>query len=355
MHVGSARATTGTRACGTLTVAELPTGGTETVPVVLVNGSHDGPTVWITATVHGDEVTGLATAHDTMAALDPETIRGTVACLPVVNPAGLRQTERTSYYHGDDPNRLFPDSTSETSRQPNVQALIAERLYETIVDSADAVIDLHTAQPDSMPFVIRDRVLYGTRRSATTADALAEEVDRLVTATELPVVTEFPASEYLDQNLHRSLAGSVLNDAGIPACTFELGSARVVEESHRAAGVAAVCRILATLDVLDDVRSRIERAAPTIEAPIDGQVRRHIGPRAPGAGIIRHTVEAGDSLAHGDPIARIVRATGERRFTIESSYEGYVLARRTGVTAYENDPLTSLAIRDETDLVVPRD
>jgi len=318
---------------GELTVAELPTGEPETVPVVLVNGTRDGPTIWLTAAVHGDEVTGLAATHDVIDALDPESVRGTVACLPVVNPAGLRRAERTSYYHGDDPNRLFPDSTSTSSRQPNLQALIANRLYETITDSADVVVDFHTAQPGSIPFVIRDRVLYGPNRSVSTAETLSDDVNRLVTATRLPVVTEFRASEYVEQNLHRSLAGSVLNDAGIPACTLELGSSRVVEDSNRAAGVAATFRILAAFDVLETVPSRIERAAPTIEPPLDGRVRRHIGPRTPAAGIARHQVEAGETLSPGDDIARIVHATGERRLTVESSHDGYVLARPSGLVS----------------------
>jgi hypothetical protein len=355
MHVGTARATPGTRARGELTVAELPTGQAETVPVVLLNGAREGQTVWVTATVHGDEVTGLAAAQDVMDALDPTELRGAVACLPVVNPAGLRRTERTSYYHGDDPNRLFPDSCRDSGRHPTIQALITRRLYETIVDTADVVVDLHTAQAGSLPFVIRDRVLYGSHRPRSSAETLADSVDRLVTATELPVVTEFQAGEYLEQNLHRSLAGSVLNDAGIPACTLELGGPRVVEDRHRLAGVAAVVRVLSTFDMLDSPPDRIEDEAPSIDAPISGQVRRYIGPRAPVAGIVRHQVTPGDVVNPEDEIARVVHPTGESRATVESDHEGYVLARQSGVSAYENDPLTTLAVRDSSPLVAQRD
>jgi hypothetical protein len=340
---------------GELTVAELPTGEPETVPVILANGAFDGPTAWVTAAVHGDEVTGTAAAQDLMDILDPVTLRGAVACLPVVNPAGLRRTDRTSYYHGDDPNRLFPDTSQEATRQPTLQALIARRLYETITSSADVVVDLHTAQAGSMPFVIRDRVLYGTHRTRSSARSLAETLDQLVRATDLPIVTEFRAMEYLEQNLHRSLAGAVLNDAGIPACTLELGSPRVVEEPHRVVGMAAVARVLVSFDLLDGLPKPIDTDALSIEAPISGQMRRHIGPRTPAAGIIRHEIEAGDSVSREDEIARIVAPNGEQLCTVESPCEGYVLARRTGITAYENDPLTTLAIGDDSPLVAQRE
>lgn len=373
MEIGTASAAPGELATGYLDVTDLPTGGPERLPVVVARGETDGPTLWVTGGIHGDEMTGVATVQDVLSNGVPDGLAGTIVCAPICNPAGLRRAERTSYYHGDDPNRHFPTGDRETTRRPRVQELIDERLYEAIVDSADALLDVHTAQVGSVPFVIRDRVLYdgsddGADREATDGDPsghaaprddrsareLADRLDALASATEVPVVTEYPAEEYADRNLHRSTAGAVLNEAGVPALTLELGSHGVVEEDYRAAGVAAVYRCLVELGGIESVPKSIERDAPAIEAPVDYPVRRFVGPESSVAGFCRHRVEAGDVVEAGDPVADIVGPHGERRETLESDRDGYVLGRRSPVV-YENDPVCSLAVRDDGDPVAPRD
>ncbi|MFT4931942.1 MAG: putative deacylase, partial [Natronomonas sp.] len=220
-------------------------------------------------------------------------------------------------------------------------------------DSADALLDLHTATVGSMPFVIRDRVLYGDRRDEDEANELAEDLAALVEALDLPVVNEYAAEEYTEQNLQRSTAGAALNEAGIPACTLELGSHSVVEEANRAAGVAAVYRAMVELGMLDAVPDRA--AGPGVDAPVGFAVKRHRGPHTDTAGIVRHRVDAGDVFEAGDPFADVMTPNGEHRTTVEVEHDGYVLGRWEGVAAYENDPLASLAVRDDGDLVVPRD
>ena len=124
MELGTATADPGELARGYLPVTDLPTGGTEVLPVVLANGETDGPTAWVTAGVHGDEQTGVAAAQDVMHESLPGELAGAVVCVPVLNPAGLRRTTRTSYYHDDDPNRFFPDPDRDPSRPPRVQEVV---------------------------------------------------------------------------------------------------------------------------------------------------------------------------------------------------------------------------------------
>ncbi|ADQ66519.1 deacylase [Halogeometricum borinquense DSM 11551] len=358
MNIGSVESEPGAVESGWFEVTDLPTGGTERLPVVVAEGESDGPTLWLTGGVHGDEATGVAVAQDAMRADLAERISGTVVCVPVVNPAGLRRNSRQSYYNDDDPNRYFPDPESSSSRPPSVQERIDERLYEAFSESADALVDLHTAQIGSMPFVIRDRVLYGERREESEAQALAERLDRLVSAYGFPVLTEYPAEEYVEQGLQRSTAGAALNAAGIPAFTVELGGHSVIEEDTRAAGVAGVYGVMVELGMLDpgDVPDDVdEPGAGVPDAPVDYPVRRAVHPRAETPGLVRHRVEPGDVVASGNVVADVVSPHGEQRATIESEYDGYVIARREGVAAYEGDPVLSMAARDEGDLVVPRD
>ncbi|WP_266078217.1 succinylglutamate desuccinylase/aspartoacylase family protein [Haladaptatus caseinilyticus] len=350
MKIGTAESSPGELATGWFDVTDLPTGTPERLPVLIAEGEEDGPTLWITASIHGNEVTALATAQDVMKERLESRIRGTVVCLPNLNPAGLRQTSRTSPYHGDDPNRYFPDPDADSSRPPRVQELIDGRIYDAFEDSADVLIDLHTAQVGSIPFVIRDRVLHGSERTEDEANRLVDELERLVDAYDFPVINEYAAEEYVEQNLQRSTAGAALNNAGIPAFTVELGGFEVVAEDIREHGVTGLLNVMRELDMLPGGPD------PTgLDAPVDYPVKRAVHPHTDTAGIVRHRVEAGDSFEQGDVIADIVTPHGDTKTSIESDHDGYVVGRYHGVSAYENDPVASLAVRDDGDLVVPRE
>ncbi|GAB7014465.1 succinylglutamate desuccinylase/aspartoacylase family protein [Halolamina salina] len=354
MDIGTASAAPGELARGHLELTDLPTGIPERLPVIVANGAEAGPTLWITGGVHGDEATGVAVTQDVMREDLPQRISGAVVAVPVVNPAGLRRNVRTSYYGDDDPNRKFPDPESDSSTPPEVQERIDERLYDTIVDSADALIDNHTAGVNSHPFVIRDRVLYGERRTESEAEALADELEALVEATGLPVLTEYPAEEYVDKGLQRSTAGAVCNAAGIPAFTTELGGHSVVTEAARAAGVAAAYGVMDELGMLREWPDAVEEPG-AFESPVEFPVRRFRGPRTETAGLLRHRVEAGDAVEAGEVVADVVSAAGERLDTIEAEHDGYVLGRKEGLAAYEGDAVLSMAARDDGALVAPRD
>jgi hypothetical protein len=358
MQLGTARADPGTIAYGWFHVTGLPTGGDERLPVVLAEGEDDGPTLWITAGIHGNEATGVAVAQDVMDERLPERLAGTVVCLPSLNPAGLRRNVRTSYYSDDDPNRYFPDPERDSSRPPGVQERIDRRLFEAFEDSADALVDLHTAQTGSVPFAIRDRVLFGEVRDRDEAEALADDLDALVDAFGLPVLTEYPAEEYLEQSLQRSTAGAALNAASVPAFTAELGGHRRVEEDARAAGVAGLYAVMVELEMLDaaDVPDDVGDPGDGVpSAPVDYPVRRARHPHADTGGLVRHCVDAGDVVDENAVVAEIVTPHGEVVDEVVSEHDGYVIARREGLAAYEGDAVTSMAVRDEGDLVVPRE
>ncbi len=380
LRLGTASAAPGELDRGWLDIADLPTGTPERLPVIVANGSEPGPTLWLTGGVHGDEATGVAVVLDTMAALSRpgpdgttplDTASGGIVAVPVVSPAGLRRNARHTYYDDEDPNRHFPDADAESARPPKVQERIDTRLYEVIVGSADgndnlstdlvaadALIDCHTAGVDSEPFAIRDRVLYGDRRTEDGAHELAGTLDAIVDAFGFPTLTEYPAAEYVEENLQRSLAGAVLNEAGIPAFTAELGSHSVVADWLATGGVAGAVAVAFELGILDSSRisDRVGSPSDYIEpSPVEFPVRRYRGPTSDVAGLVRHRADAGDRFTTGDTLAEVVAANGTPVETIRADHDGYVIARTEGLAVYEGDPITSLAIRDDGDLVVPRE
>ncbi|GAA0208045.1 succinylglutamate desuccinylase/aspartoacylase family protein [Halobaculum roseum] len=360
LTVGTATAPPGERADGWIEATGLPTGGSERLPVTVLNGAEAGPVLWVTGGVHGDEATGVAVAQDAAAAFDGElgagTLAGAVVVVPVVNPAGLRRNERTSYYGGGDPNRYFPDTEREDSRPPETQERIDTRLFDALAESADLLVDCHTAQVGSMPFTIRDRVLYGEERTEAEAEDLAEDLDRLATALGLPILTEYPAEEYVEQSLQRSTGGAALNTAGVPAVTAELGGHSVVEEDARRAGVAGVVAAAVEFGLLDSVPTGVAEAGSGVPgAPVTYPVRRFVGPRVEEAGLVRHRVSVGEAVEAGDAVAEVVTPHGEVVETVESEHDGYVIGRAEGVAVYEGQPVASMAVRDDGGLVVPRD
>lgn len=357
MHVGTATATPGELTTGSFEITELPTGGSERVPVLIAQGEGGesaGPTLWVTGSLHGNEITGLAVAQDVMTEALPDRISGTVVCIPNLSPAGLRRNSRTTYYNDDDPNRYFPTRESEADRlrPPGVQELIDRRLYDSITDTADAVLSLHTAQIRSRPFLIRGRVPYGDMRTEEEAEVIAAELDQLVEAFGVPVVNQYSQAEYEELSLNRSLAGSIRDNAGIPAFTPELGGHSVVEENHRKAGVVGTYNVMRAMDILPG-EPEPNDAAP--DDPVDYPVRRVRGPHTDTAGVVRYLVDAGDLVEPGMDVAEIVTPHGDVKRTVECDHDGYVVSRLEGGIAYENDPLLSLAVRDESDLVVPHE
>jgi predicted deacylase len=366
MQIGTARAEPGETSRGWLEVADLPTGGAERLPVTIVRGEREGSTVWVTASIHGDEVTPLAVAQDLLRSLSPGDLRGTLVCVPVLNPAGLQTTSRRSPYHYDDPNRFFPaldrEGTPESetrSRPPRTQELIDRQVYDAIADTADstaALLDLHTAGIGSLPYTIRDQVCFGAERDRGAAEELDSALDRLTEALGLPVVSEFPVPEYFERNFHRTLSGSVLNTLGVPAVTIELGGHTIIDEAIRERALNGLARVLAAFDVLDTIPEELRASANAdpIAAPVSHPVKRHDGPRVSRAGIVRHRVSAGDVIEAGDPIATVLTPHGEQREVVESAYDGYVLARKPGIAVHANDAICSLAIASEADRVVPR-
>lgn len=366
MRLGTADADAGELARGWFDVTDLPTGGAERLPVVIANGTDDGPTLWLTGGVHGDEATGVAVAQDAMREDLPDGLAGAVVCVPIVSPAGLRRNARHTYYDDEDPNRHFPDVERDSTRPPNVQERIDRRLYEAATGdheagegvAADALVDLHTAGVGSFPFAIRDRVLYGTHRDEDEAEELAAELASLVDAFGFPVLTEYPAEEYLDRKLQRSTAGALLNTGGVPAFTAELGAHSVVDERIRAGGVAGVYAVAVELGMLDPgaVPEAVGEPDDYLpDVPVEFDVRRYRGPHAETPGLLRHRLAAGDTFEAGEVVADVVSPQGEPRDEVTVDHDGYVIGRAEGLAAYEGDAVTSLAVRDEGELVVPRE
>lgn len=359
IEIGTARSHPGQIVYGQFDAVPLPTGGMDTLPVIIAQGrTDDGPVLWLTATIHGNEYDGLLVIHQLLAPDLVDQLTGTVVAIPTLNPAGLRTEERTPYYqHGKDPNRLFPglpiDGSGRDLHLPTALELAYARLFAHIDATADFLIDLHNYGSRSIPFVFRDPVFYRDARDYQAAVRLQHTVGEMVQALGLTVVNEYVSDQYVQMGLHRSVSGATLNTARIPAVTIELGGQNAVNPACGQEVAAGIRNVMRWASMLADP---VEAVAHTPVADLGYPVRRIQHPRVTEVCVVHTLVEPGQRVQVGQPVARMVdiygRPVGDGQGWLCSEYDGVVLGLYPGVTYYPNEPIMGLAVRDDHELIV---
>ncbi len=361
--VGSARGIPGQITYGSFEGVALPTGGSDDMPVVIAQGRQDGPTLWITGSIHGNEYSGMAVIHQLLGPggtyFPLDELCGAVIMIPTLNPAGLRTESRSPYYNrGVDPNRQFPapERTQKNGEDdiPSGLEKAYARLYERIEAHGDYLIDLHNAVLGSIGFAFRDPVYYRDEADRVEVQKLQQRNDDLLDAFGFPIINEFPSAQYLKKNLHRSVSGAVLNKLRRPSFTVELGGYLHVDYAIRDGAVAGLRNVMHWAGMLPGSPEPM----PAIPRPkIDYQVRRMMHPRVPQSGIVKHLVDTGDVVRQGDPVARLVdiwgRPIGPENGLLFTEHDGYVVGRMQGEVYYENEPVLWMAVRDDSELLLP--
>lgn len=359
LQIGTAIANPGGHAFGTIRVLELPTGGYEEIPVIITQGRESGPIVWVTANIHGGELTGIASIHRLLSMELPRHMRGTLILLPSINPAGLQVMQRYPYYEAKDPNRVWPGFKRSVSSDvpPAIYQQIAQQIFDAIVATdPDCLLDLHNASIDSIPFTIRDRVLYAIDaddKEKASADDLAQRLDWLAKTVGLSLVNESPAAKYVDLALHRSVAGSMVNTAGIPSLTLELGMGMAIDPAAVDAGTDGILNVLRGFEMLPGDPQPISQVRVI---DLGFPVRRDDSARAPVSGILQSVVRPGQPFAAGDLLARMVDIFGRSMDggEIIAQHDGWLVGWSNGIAKYRGQPVAALAIRDDEPLTGPQ-
>lgn len=359
--VGNAMSRPGEIVYGWFDIAELPTGHTERLPVVIVQGREPGPCFWFTANIHGDELTGMAALHATITADLARDLRGTVVAIPSLNPAGLRIGKREPYLEPGDPNRTFPgyrrptEEPSKAEREaknPTIYEEAMARLFDVIKDTADFLIDLHCYDLQATSFTIRDRVLYRNDAERGATEELYRRTDEMCKAFGLPVVNESTAARYVDAKLHRSTSGAALNEARIPSFTVELGLIGGVDPNALTAAKTGIFNSLKWAGLLP---GEIEPIT-TVPLPyLPFNTMRENTPRAHRSGILRYHVRPGDVVREGQVVATLTDIHGRvlPDGDIRAEHDGWVISLTRGAMCYQGQSVTNMAIRDDEPMVEP--
>ncbi|PLR91594.1 succinylglutamate desuccinylase/aspartoacylase family protein [Bacillus sp. T33-2] len=296
--VGTAQFVQGEKTRGHLLVGSDTDGSPIQIPVLIASGAEEGPVVWVQGCIHGDEYGGAASIIRFIQELDLGQLKGTVVGVPVVNLPSFKARYRTSPIDGANLNRIFPGDPQGTFSQRLAHALI-----ETISETADYVLDLHSGgigiHVDYF-MICRQGKNEASRKSMWLAERMGAEV---IWQAGGPGATTGVGTDYLTQK-------------GIPAVTIEVGGGNVTEK-HEQLFKDSIGNALKALDMIPG------------EAPVQEEYAVYKQGDfifAGQGGLFVPACEVGSVISKGDLIGSIMNLYGEVTEEIRCSSDNAYLA-----------------------------
>ncbi len=279
----------------------------------------DGPVVYAQAAQHGREVNGaevLRRLHERLAGGDG-TFTGTLVAVPVADPLTFDRVSYTTPEALDsvngNMNRCWPGDADGTIHERMAAALWA------YVETADAVVDLHTGSPTMLTHTVYMR---GDPECRALAEAFGTDL----------LLAEAAGDDADTEWAERDFGGKLRVAAtreGIPTITPELAHSREVVEDAVAAGVAGTLDALRHVGVLAGESSDW---AGTV-------AKNHLGRvRAADSGLFvpREDLAVGDPVAADERVGTLYDPTTYETLQVARTDRAgiaYSVAREATVTA----------------------
>lgn len=300
------------------------------IPIVVVRNG-DGPSALLQAGNHGDEYEGQVALCRLAQELRPEMMRGRVIILPMANFPAAMAGRRTSPIDGLNLNRIFPgDPDGTVTRQ------IAHFICSELVPMIDLLVDLHSGG-SSLMYV-------PSSNARMPADpAQAERVMRYTRAFAAPVAYVSTASQGTGDE--RTLSGQVIGQGKVAIGT-ELGGSGTVTPAALRMAERGLRNVLAEAGILPET-ARVAGEVPTRIVEVGGN-DWFVYTSEPG--VFEPLVELGDTVAAGQPAARIHFPETPWRQPVTETFRraGLVLCKRIPGRTVRGDCLFHLG----TDLAV---
>lgn len=284
----------------------------ESLVVMELVAPREGPEVVVSANLHGDETTGIGSIHELIAHLKHHLVRGRIRLLPSLNPKGLTCGERGLPPDLHDLNRAFPGNG-----RGNPAERLAHAIWEEVTrPRPHLVIDLHADAGPAMPYVLLDRPVH---RAGPDRAAHEVQLVRLATATGWTVLWDYPDRQYIGHRLDRSLAGSLVNRAHLPALTLEAGPRSYLDPVAVTATTDAVWGVLHHLGL-------VHRSPPPHPSRIPGCWRRAEGAPSKVSGIFTPCRLPGRRLEAHTAYAEIRSVTGMVLQSLSLEHPGFLVS-----------------------------
>lgn len=303
------------------------------IPLIIHDSGKAGPIVWVVAAIHGDEVTGTETVLRLNRYLKRNPImQGKIYCLPIMNPTGYELMTRYEATESRDLNRCFPGSP-----QGNTAERVAYKIFSLIKSTKPTlVIDLHTDTMESIPYVYLDQVI---------ARADAHLVDKILAYSKLTGVNYFVENINEYEEMERSISGSLLNKAKIPAFTLELGGPLLVKERFVDIGLNAIKNVLSHLNML---KKSLPQWIYPYKLSLEGIYEMIWYRYTPDyTGIVEYKVQPGDIVKKGEVLARIKNLFDKTLQLIKVTEESVIISYADQSICYPGTELFMTAARND--------
>ncbi len=296
---------------------DLP--GPLALPALMAIGREAGRTLLVVAGVHGNEYEGMEAIRRVFAALDPATMRGTFAGIPVANPLAYVARSRATPPEVDGLNlaRVFPGAADGTLTPRLAHHLLS--LVERNVGPEDLFVDLHSGSAD-----VAFATMVGFREVDSPGRAASESAARHFG---IPLLWRIPDSPgpFNAETARR----------GIPTIGTETTGRAGFDAAGAAAFAAGLRNLLAYLGI-------VPGAAPP---PCDGPARATINVVAPAGGFFQAARALQDEVDAGASLGQIVDLYGDLIAEVRAPVAGTIWACRETPAVRPGELMAMIASR----------
>lgn len=295
--------------------------GSVMIPITVI-AHGDGPTALLTGGNHGDEYEGPVALQQLASELQPHEISGRVIIAPFLNYPAFRAGTRVSPIDQVNMNRCFPGRPDGTVTQK-----IAHYFDSVLLPMADIVLDYHSGGKtlDFLPYAAAHYLDDATQQAACVAAMRAFGAPFSMMMREIDAVGMFDTA---------------VETKGKTFVTTELGGGGTA--------TAASCRIAhrGALNVLRHagiLAGEVEHPEPSQMLDMPDDACFHFAPRD---GLVQPLADLGETVAEGQPLARIWPAdrTGGTPETVTAQRPGLIAARHFLGLVQMGDCLAVLAV-----------
>lgn len=289
-------------------------------PLCEIRGHLPGPRLCVTAGVHVNEVSAMEAAVRLQSLFDPQTMRGTVSIIPLVNqPAYGKFSEYVCPTDGKNINFTFPGNP-----EGSFSEALCDALQNEWAEGADCYIDLHGGD---LRENVSKFVMFQPTGDAQN-DAFKE---RLARCFDAEIVMALPLS--LIEAPGRPPTGFARQ--GRVSIMSEAGANGIRDEVSIAYHVGGVLNIAGVLGIIDR-EPFFERARILC--------RDYLWVESPVAGEFSPLIEPGDRVTAGQDLGPILDLFGQQIGNVRSPSDGLVLWRMTHPTAVAGSPILAVAV-----------
>ena len=316
--IGGLAVEPGQRRLVDLPISKLSNHAPVTLPVHVLHGAQPGPTMFVSAAIHGDELNGVEIIRRLLRTLAPQSINGTLLCVPVVNVFGFISRSR---YLPDrrDLNRSFPGSANGS-----LAARLAHLFLTEIVKRSQVGIDLHTAAIHRINLpqircVFRERPRVRELGRAFGAEVMLESPER-------------PGS-----------LREAARAAGVDVLSYEGGEGLRFDEFAIRAGVDGITGVMQKMEMLavpDGVETQPDRPVPVL-------INASSWLRSPEGGVFRTTKRIGDGVNVDEIVGYVANPYEDTAVEVRSPRRGIIIGRTTLPIVNMGDALLNIGWSEE--------